>query len=168
MPEKQDMSQRDEGDLFDERVAQRADRMIDQNAAIVKGNDLHVRRQAGLDRGDLLFHGRDHLARVGAVANDDHTANRLFAILVENAAPEFGPQLHAAYIAQSDRGAVGGTERNVLDVLESANEADAAHDLLAVADFDHLGAHVVVTALDGADHLLERYVVRAKLDGVEI
>ena len=95
----------------------------------------------------MLFDRGDHFARVGTVANDDNSAHGFLAVLVENAAAELGPQLHAAHVAQRDGRAVGSAEGDVFNVLEPANQADAAHDVLGVADFDHLGADVVVAAL---------------------
>ena len=129
------------------RVAQRADGVVDENAAIVERHDLHAGREPGLNLRDLLLDGGDHFARVGAVANDDHAADRFLAVLVEHSAAELRPQLHAAHVAQCDGRAVGSAERDIFDVLEAANQADAAHDVFGVTDLDHLGADVVVTAL---------------------
>src|SRR5215469_10346724 len=144
MPEKQNVRQRDQDDFFDERVAQRAHGVINENATIVEWNDLHVRRKTGLDLVDLLLDGRNDFASVGAVADDDHSTHRFPAVLVEDAAAKLGAELHTAHIAQRDGRAVVRAQRNVLDVLEAADEADASDDVFCVADLNDLGADVVV------------------------
>ena len=55
MPQKKNMCQRDENDLFDERVPQRVDSVIDESAAVVERDDLYVLRKSGLDLLHLLF-----------------------------------------------------------------------------------------------------------------
>ena len=124
--------------------------------------------KAGLNLVDLLLDGSDDFAGVGAVANDDHAADSLLAIFVEHAATELRAELHAGDIADGDRCAVIGGERNVLDVFEAADQADAAHHVLGVADFHHFSADIVVAALDGGNHLLERNVVGAELYRVKV
>src|SRR5260370_22921554 len=142
--------------------------MIDQDAAIVERHDLHVGWKPGLDLVDLLFDRVDDLARIGAIANHHYAAHRFLAAFIENAAPELGTQLHIANIAQSYGRAVVSAERNVFDVLEAADQPDAAHNVLCASTLDHLRAHVVVTALDSGDHIFERHVVRAQLYGIEV
>ncbi len=168
VPEEENVRQGDEDDFFNERVAKRVNGVIDEDAAIVERNDLHVRWKPRLNFGDLLLDRVDDFARIGPIANDDHAADGLFAVLVEHAAAELRPQLHAAYVAQGDRSAVVGAQRYVFDILESADQADAAHDFFGVANLDHLGADVVVAALHSRDHILERDVVGAQLDGIEV
>ena len=45
MPEKKDVGERDEDDLFDQRVAQRVDGVIDEDAAVVERDDVDARRE---------------------------------------------------------------------------------------------------------------------------
>ena len=52
--------------------------------------------------------------------------------------------------------------------LSPPNQADAAHHVLGVACLDHFGANVVVAALHRCYYILERDVVGAQLDGIEI
>ena len=168
VPEEEHVRQRDQNDLFNQRVAQRVHRMIDENAAVIEGNDRYARRKPRLNLADLLLDGFDDLARIGSVADDDDSADGFLAVLVENAAPELGTKLNAGHVADRDRRAVVGAERNLFNVLQAANQADAAHDVLRVARLNHLGADVVVAALHRGDHILERDVVGAHLDGIEI
>ena len=154
--------------LFNQRVAQRVHGMIDEDAAVIERNDPDARRKARLNLVDLLLDGFDHFARVGAVADDDHPAHGFFAVFVENAAAELRTKLDAGHVAHRHRRAVVGAKRDVLNVLQPANQADAAHHLLGVARLHHLRADVVVAALHRGNHILERNVVGAQLHGIEI
>ena len=168
MPEKQDVRQGDQDDLLDQGVAKRVHGMIDEDAAVVKRNDADADREARLNLIDLLLDGCDHLASVGSVADDDHSAYRFLAVLVEDAAAEFRTELDAGDVADRDRRAVVGAERDVFDVLEAADEADATDHLFRVADLHDLGADVIVGALHGSDDILERDVVGAEFYGIEV
>ena len=117
MPEKENVRQRYQQDLFDQGVSQRVYRVVDEDAAVIEGDDLDARGKTGLDLVDLHFDGRDHLARVGPVADDDDSADRLLAIFIEHAAAELRPKLHAGDITHRDGRAVIGAKRNVFDVL---------------------------------------------------
>ena len=55
VPQEENVRQRDEDDLFDQRVAQRVHGVIDEDAAIVERHDLHVGRKTGLNLRDLAL-----------------------------------------------------------------------------------------------------------------
>ena len=168
MPEEEDVRQRDQDDLFDQRRPQRIHRMVDQSAAVVERNDVHALGQARLHRCDLRFDGVDDFARIGAVANDDDAADGFLAALVEHAAAEFRPQLHVRHIADVDRRAVVAVEDDVFDVLPSIESGRCRERHLLVADLDDLRADVVVAALDGFDHGAQGNVVGAQFDGIDV
>src|ERR1035437_2034815 len=168
VPQKQHVRQRDQNQLFDQRVAERVHCMIDEGAAVIERNDLDARGEARLNLADLLLDCLNYLPRIGAIADDDHPARCFFPVLSENAAPELGAKLNTGHVANRYRRAVESAERDVLNVLQSANQADAAHHFLGVAYFDDLGADVVVASLHRGNHILERNVVGAQLHGIEI
>ena len=143
------MRKRDQDQLFNQCVAQCLYGMVDENAAVVKRHDADACGKSRLNLGNLLFDGANNFARIRAVADDDHAANCFLAILVEHAAAELGTELDAGHVAQSDRRSVEGAKRNLFDVFQSADEADAAHNLLGVAGFHHFCAHVVVASFHG-------------------
>jgi hypothetical protein len=60
VPEKNDVRERDEDELLQQRVLQRADGVVDQLAAVIEGLDRDAGRQAGRDLGDLFFDALDH------------------------------------------------------------------------------------------------------------
>ena len=133
MPQEQHVRQRHQNQLFNQRVTQRVDSMIDEDAAVVERNDRDALRQPRLNLVNFLLDRVDHLARIGAVADDDHAAHGLFAILVENAAAKLRAELDAAHIADGDRRAVESAKRDILNILQAADQPDAANHLFGVA-----------------------------------
>ena len=73
------MRKGNQDDFFNERMAQSVDGVIDQDAAIIEGDDSDARGKAGLNLGDLLLDRVDDLASVGAVANDNDAADGFFS-----------------------------------------------------------------------------------------
>src|SRR5215468_8353961 len=127
--------------------------VVDKRAAIVERNDANAFRKARGDLGDLLFYRIDYLKGVGSVARYNNAANRLLAILIENATPELGSQLHAGDIAYVHGSAVSGRDWDVLNVFQLLNQSEAAHHVLAITHFHHLGAHIVVATLHSREHV---------------
>ena len=66
------------------------DSVIDESAAVVERDDLYALRKAGPDLLHLLFDGVNDIERVGPVAGYNDSADRLFAVFIEYAAPELG------------------------------------------------------------------------------
>ena len=162
------MRQRDQNQLFNQCMAQRAYCMIDEDAAVVKRNNLHIRRKARLNLADLPLDCLNHFPRIGAITDHDYSAHCFLPVFIENAPAKFGTKLHAGHIANRYRRAVVCSKRNVIDVLQAANQADAAHHLLGAANLHHFGADIVIAPLYRGNNILERDVVSAQLDGIEI
>src|ERR1700739_270795 len=72
-----DMRERDQDDLLNQRMPERIDGGLDQLRSVVKRNYMHARRQAWLDLLDLLFYAVDHFLRILASPCHDYAANRL-------------------------------------------------------------------------------------------
>src|SRR5271167_379780 len=123
--------------------------MVNEDAAVVEGDNLDAGGKAGLNFADFLLDGVDDFAGICAIADDDHPTDSFLAVLVKHTAAEFGAKLDARDIANGDWRAVVGTERDFFDILQSTDEADTAHNLFAVSCFHHFGADVVVASLDG-------------------
>ena len=168
VPQKKHVRERDQDQLFNQCAAQCVYRVIDENAAVIERNDPYAGWQAWLNLADLLLDGLDDIARIGAVANDNHPAHSFFSIFVENTAAELGTKLHAAHIAHGYGYAVESAKRYILNVLQAVDQSDAAYHFLGVTGLNHLRAHVVVASLHRGDHILERDVVSTQLDGIEI
>ena len=105
---------------------------------------------------------------VRAVADDDHTADDVLAISVENATAEFRAQMNIRDIADVDGCSRRGGEDDVLKVRRRANQANSADGHLLVAGFNDLGADVRITALNTLDDRAQGYVVRAQFDGIDV
>ena len=77
--QKDDVRERDQEDLFDQRVAQRVDGLLDERRTIVEGHDRHARRQPRLDLCDARLDGVDDRLRVDAGARHDDATDRFLA-----------------------------------------------------------------------------------------
>src|ERR1039458_10635253 len=62
-------------------MAERVDSVVNEDGARVEGDDVHARGEAGLNLVDFVFDGGDNFARVGAVADDDDSADGFLAVL---------------------------------------------------------------------------------------
>ena len=102
-----DAYQRHDQHLLQQFAAEVVDGAIDQAAAVVGGDDLHARRQAGLQLLQLCGDRGDGGARVLARAQDDHAADGLaLAVQFADAAAHLGPELDVGDVAERDRRAV--------------------------------------------------------------
>ena len=66
------------------------------------------------------------------------------------------------------RGALLGGDDDVLHVTRGLDEADAAHRDTVLATLDEAAAGVRVVVRDGVEHLLQRQVIGAEPDGVDV
>src|ERR1019366_7203193 len=88
VPQKNDVGQRNQDDFFDQCVAQRIDRMVDERTAVVKRNYGDSSGQPGLQGSQLLFDGLDDFQWVRAVAADNYPTDGFLAAIVEYPATE--------------------------------------------------------------------------------
>ncbi len=77
MHQKDDVRQRHENDLLEERRAKRAGRLFNQRGPIVERHDCHARGQSRFDLRDPRLDGVDDVLRVHAGSGDDDTAHGL-------------------------------------------------------------------------------------------
>ena len=82
MPQEDPAHQRHHEELFQQLVAEVVHRPINQLAAVVGGNDLYTRGQAGFQLIELLLDRCNGLASVFAAAQNHHAAHGL-ALTVE-------------------------------------------------------------------------------------
>src|SRR4029077_16162064 len=90
------------------------------------------------------------------------------AVLVENAAAEFRPQVDIRDSANVDRCPRAGHEDDVLNICSRADQADAPDGHLLVACLNHLRPDVGITALNALDDRAQRDVVSAQLAGINV
>ncbi len=161
--------ERHHDEFLDELLLQVRDGALDEAGAVVRRDDLHPRRQAGLELLDLGLDRVDRLQRVLAGAHDDHAA-RHFALAVQlrDAAPHFGPHLHARDVAEPDRNAtLGRRERDLAKIVERLQVSRGAHHVFRFPQLQHRSARFLVGFLHGVHHLAVRDVVGAQLVRVE-
>src|SRR6185369_15770822 len=107
-------------------------------------------RQAALDLCDLFLHAGDDGGSALAIAHGDDAAHHLAAILFQGAA------------------AKRRAERDLAEIAQAADQADAAHDDFHSILLDHLAADVVVAARDSFHHGVQGDAVGAELAWIEI
>ena len=114
-------------DFVFERVAERAQRLVDQTGAIVKGHDRDPRlasvrqlfaRQTGGDLGDFSLDAIDHREWVGAVTHYDDATNSLCAALIERSAAQRRAKRNGANLANRNRHIVGRADDRIFNVLK--------------------------------------------------
>ena len=119
MPQEQGADQGDDDKLFQQLVAEVVDGAVDKLAAVVGSDHFHPFRQAALQRRQLLFDRRDHLAGVLAGAQDHHAAGDFaLAVKLGDTAAHLRANLHPRDVAEIDRHAViPGFQHNVFEVV---------------------------------------------------
>src|SRR5271166_359802 len=149
-------------------MAQGVNRVIDQRAAVIEWHYPHTLRQAGLHVGEFLLDRLDDFERISTVADDDDATDGLLATVVQHPPTELRTELYGCNIAHVDGRSVRSGQDDVLDVIHSANQANAAHHVFGVIDLHHLRADVVVAAFDGVEDFTHWDVVGAQLHRIDI
>ena len=103
---------------FDEGRRDGAHGPLDQRRALVSGDDLHSRRQSGVELGDLGLQAPRHFERILAVAHQHDPTHDFVSVLFENSPPRTRPQRHPAQFGYSDDAAIGRGDENVLEIAE--------------------------------------------------
>ncbi len=75
------MRERDQDDLFDQRMSKCIDSGLDQLRTVVERNDVNTGRQARLDLLDLLLYAVDDVFGILARSCHDDATDRLGAVL---------------------------------------------------------------------------------------
>ena len=103
MEQEDDDDDGDDDRLFDQRVAQRANRFADQSRTIVGGDDLDARRHRRLDFLQLRFHPVNDVQRVFAEPHDDDAAHRLaFAVQLRDATTDVRAEPDLRHVAHAN------------------------------------------------------------------
>src|SRR5437879_4287769 len=168
MEQEQDVHDRDDDRLFDQRPPEGLDRPLDERRTVIKRHDLHARRQTRLKRLDLLLDPADHGDGADAVARDDDTPHRLVRPLDERCRPERIPELHVGDLAHEDGHAVLGPDDHVLQVARALDQPEAAHHRPGPARLDDVATDVTVTPHDGVDDGGERDAVAAQAARIDV
>jgi hypothetical protein len=166
--EEDEVGERDEDQLLDERPLERVGGAVDELRAVVEGHDAHALGEPRLQLFKLALDRLDDFEDVDAVARHDHAAHRLGAVLVERAGAEGVAELHRRDVTDVDGGAVLRREDDVLQVGRRLDQTQPAHDRPLPGLLDDVPADVLVRAPDGLDHGRERQPVGAQAVRVDV
>src|SRR5258708_11550189 len=154
--QKNDMRQRDEDDLFDQRVTQGTDRGLNQLRSVVERNDMHTRWQARFNLPNLLLYAVDYVFRVLARPRHDHAADGFGAVFYKRSGSKGIADLYSAEVSHENRRSIVRGNDDVANVVQIFYEAESAHDgPVAVLGY-HVSADVRIACHHGANHRAER------------
>jgi hypothetical protein len=168
MQQEDDVDDGHDNRFFDERPLERRDGPLDERRSVVERDDPDPRRQASLQRGDLLLHAIDHVDGADPVTGDDHAANGLIRSLDQRRGSKGVADLHLGHLLDEDRHAAFGADDDVLHVADALDETEATHYRPAAARLDDVAADVPVAAHHGVDDGRQGNLVRAQAIGVDV
>ena len=144
-------------------------RLIDKPGAVVSGHDLYPCRKRGRDLLELRFNTVDYVEGIEAVTHDDNAANGFaLSLPVGRAAALVGSKRDCAQIAHQHGRAILGCDRNIFEIGEGAQIAEAADHVLGSAHLQHVSADFVRTLTDFFDHRGGGDAIRVELLGIEV
>ncbi len=151
-----------------EILGDRAHRVRDELGAVVVGHEPHPARQPGLEELDLALDVAHHLHRVAAL-DHLHDALHHLVLVVEHDDARARPRTdhHFAQIARHDRASVAGGDDHLGDVVQAAEDADAADHHRLVAAPQQAAARVGAVPGQGLGHLVDGDVVLAQAVGID-
>src|SRR5258706_9624107 len=133
-------------------MTQRANGGLNQFGAVVEGNDMHARRQAGFDPPDFLLHAVDHVFRVFARPRHDHASDGFGTVFYEPRRSECVADLDGAEVFYKDRRAVVRGDDDIADIVEACDQAYVAHYGPRTVLRNDVATHVRIARRDGANH----------------
>ena len=144
--QEEERDETDDRELLHEARLQAADGAVDEAGPVVGDLQGDARRQPRPQLVDARPHRRDHLARVGPVADDDDAADDLaFAVPFGQPAADLGADVHLRNVLQQDRRAVAvGADGDAPDVVDRLDVAAPAHHELLLRDLQQASARVAV------------------------
>ncbi len=163
LQKKEEQDDDDEQTTFEQILARRVDRLIDETRTVVERLDDHVWRERLLDFGQAILDARGHRTAILAFQQDGHAQHRLAAGVpgcrpLANLRPDAG----GPDIAHPHRCAVLGGDDDVLDIGDRPNESNPAEELLLSATLEVRAAPIDVVASERFDDLSERQLITNK------
>ena len=170
MEQEDDDDDRDGDRLFDERSAQRGDRLTDEPGSIVGRYDFHTRRHRLPNLVQLRLHALDDIQGVLAKTHHDDAADDFAsAIEVRNASPDVRSQPDLRNVPHTNRRATRvGAQRHLLEVGDRGQIAATTNHVLAPGKLQEPPFDVVVAHLDRVDDVFDADVVGGQLVRIEV
>ena len=169
--EENPLQQHDQQDADHHVVQHRGGGDVDQVLAVVDALDFHPRRQdAGVvDRGDQLLDARDGRRTLLAAAHQ-HDALHDVVVLIEagDAEPRFLADGDGGDVLDQHRIAAALRHHGIGEIVDRADQADAAHHRGLRADIDGVAADIDVGIADRLQQLRQRQAVGDQLVEVDL
>ena len=166
--EEQEQDDRYQDGTLDQRTLRRPQRLLDQFGAVVVRHQRHALGQCRLRHGQLGLHGVHDGLRVLVDPCQRDAQHGFLAVFGDGAEARCRRLLDLSHVAHVDRRAVALGDDNAGDVLRSAHQPQAAHEVLLGAQVDRLAAHLLVVRREALHHLLERQAVLDELARVDL
>ena len=145
MQQEQEDHQRDDDQLFDERVPERLDACADERGAIVSRDDLDALGERGPELLDARLDRVDDLEGIRAGTSDDHSADDLaFSVEIRETPALRRADPHRADVSQDDGRAQVGAEDDLFQIARLFHVAASADIVLGAAHLQDAPAHVGV------------------------
>jgi hypothetical protein len=162
--EKHQAHQGDDDQFLDQLLPQIGDRIQDQRGTIIGGENLHPRRQAGLEFFQLGLDRGDGRQGVLPLAHDDDAAGHLpLPVQLRNRPAHLGADLHPGQVTQQDGRTVRAhIDGDGLDVRDRGDIAPAAHHVLRLRQLQHRAADLLIGGADGLGQVAEGDAVGAQ------
>src|SRR5690606_22973505 len=163
--------------LMRQRTFTRSDGFLNQPRAIVEGNHGDFRdgtvRQGLLRKPRFHFPDRgldlvDALHGICSVTGNHHASYRLHAFLIEAAAPGGGANGYKGDVFDLYRDLIAHGNHGILQVLNTLEVAQSAHQVFGLVDFNGFRADIEVAVLDRIHDSHDRYPVGTHGLGIHI
>ena len=164
----EDVDDRHDDGLLDQRSLQRVHRALDQRRAVVERHEPDASGQPGLKRLDLVLHPVDHVHCADAVAGHHHAAHGFLSALHQRGGPEGVADLHRRHLPDEDGDTVLGADDDVLDVMHVLDQTEPADHRPGPARLDDVAADVAVASHDGVDYGGQRNFVGPQPGGIDV
>ena len=171
VPEKEEEHGRHEHHPEHQVVQDGVRRRLDQVRAVVVGRDVHPGRKQVVppDLGDLGAHALERAPRVAADLHEhDPLDDVVVAVVAHDAEPRRVADRHVRDVADANRRSALGRDDDVADVVEAADQADAAHVEGLFADVQDVGPDVLVRRRERREQRRERQTVAAQPVRVDV
>ena len=158
VPQEDENDERDDQHFDHQLVLERADRLLDQFRAVVRGDDLYALREGLLDLRESGFDAFDNRKSILAMAHHDRSRRHLsLSVEVGYAATHLGAELHGRDVAQAHwRSHVVGPDDDLLEVLDLLDVPAGPDHVLGAAELEQPSADFVVRGPNGLHHLHQR------------
>src|SRR6185369_6936248 len=151
MQEENDADERNNNAFLDQLLFKGFNGAIDQAGAVVSDGVFDIGGKSEHSGIEFLFDIENHLAGIGAVANDHDAADRFaFAVQLGDAAPHVRPELDVRDLAQENGHTLfADPHRDFAQVFEVLDVTAHTQDKFLFGHLDRAATHFAIAAFDG-------------------